>query len=135
MSPITTHVLDTSRGCPAAGLPITLKKQNSDGSFSKIAGGITNNDGRISGLLAQGTLENAVYQMHFDTKTYFDNIGVDGFYPEAVVTFHIQKTDEHYHIYNQKMLYCICYSLSHILHKFLFNILNCHCDKCWSISW
>ena len=98
MSPITTHVLDTSSGSPAAGLPITLSKQNPDGSFTKIAGGTTNSDGRIADLLTANSLECAIYQMHFDTKTYFTTIGVEGFYPEAVVTFHITKLDEHYHI-------------------------------------
>ena len=98
MSPITTHVLDTSLGSPAQGMPISLSIQQPDNSFTVLALGITNEDGRIRDLLEPGSLEPGTYQMRFDTGVYFDNLQIEGFYPEAVITFVIKTTDEHYHI-------------------------------------
>ncbi len=96
-SPITTHILDTHRGCPAAGVSIELKFF--DGSqFVSLAQGVTNDDGRIVGLLAGKELQTGMYQMHFDTKGYHDSLGIEGFYPEVLVTFDIKNTNQHYHI-------------------------------------
>lgn len=97
MSPITTHALDTASGRPAAGLPITLSKQE-DGVWTPLAGGVTNEDGRITDLLTPGSLTTGTYQMRFDTGAYHQKMGVEGFYPEALITFTIQNTNEHYHI-------------------------------------
>lgn len=97
MSPITTHILDTHRGCPAAGVQIVLREQK-DGIFQPIASGKTNEDGRLPGLLAEGTLRPGIYQMYFATEAYHASLGIKGFYPEVVVTFEIVHTDQHYHI-------------------------------------
>lgn len=98
MSPITTHVLDTAKGCPAQGLTITLKQQSSDGSYRTLAQGKTNSDGRITDLLQPNSLVVGTYQMHFDTGGYFRDNQNEGFYPEATITFTIKNTTEHYHI-------------------------------------
>jgi len=97
MSPITTHALDTRSGRPASGLPITLSKREGD-AWRPLASGVTNSDGRIADLLEPGSLTPGVYQMRFDTGAYHEAIGVDGFYPEALITFEIKDTSEHYHI-------------------------------------
>ena len=97
MSPITTHVLDTRLGTPAANLPIRLL-QLQEGHFVEIAGGTTNEDGRIKDLLEEGSLTNGVYKMHFDTGHYHQALGIEGFYPEAVICFEITNTEQHYHI-------------------------------------
>ena len=97
MSPITTHILDTHRGCPAQGVPIQLFQQK-EGSFVLLSEGVTNDDGRIRDLLEEGSLEPGIYKMRFDTKAYHDSLGIKGFYPEALVVFEIIATDEHYHI-------------------------------------
>ena len=97
MSPITTHILDTHRGCPAQDVPIQLFRII-DGQSQLLAQGRTDDDGRIKDLLAPGTLESGTYQMRFDTGAYHAALGITGFYPEAVITFTIGATDEHYHI-------------------------------------
>ena len=97
MSPITTHALDTRSGRPAAGLPISLSKREG-GGWSPLASGVTNSDGRIADLLEPGSLTPGVYQMRFDTGAYHQAQGVEGFYPEALITFEIKETSEHYHI-------------------------------------
>ncbi|MBK05018.1 MAG: hydroxyisourate hydrolase [Deltaproteobacteria bacterium] len=96
-SPITTHVLDTMTGSPAAGLAIKLL-QKQDEQYVQLASGYTNNDGRIVDLLEPGSLTPGIYQMHFDTGEYHHAAGLKGFYPEAVITFEVVSTDEHYHI-------------------------------------
>lgn len=98
MSPITTHVLDTHTGKPASGMPISIHKRQDDGTYQILASGVTNQDGRIRNLLAEGSLEPGVYKMHFDTQTYFRSLNTKGFYPEAVICFEISSIDEHYHI-------------------------------------
>ncbi len=68
MSQITTHVLDTTRGQPAQQLPISLFNQVG-GQWQEMAGGITNSDGRIAGLLADDVvLPAGRYRMHFNTN-------------------------------------------------------------------
>lgn len=98
MSQITTHVLDTTRGQPAAGLPITLFQQTA-GGWTELAGGVTNQDGRIGGLLADDmTLAAGLYRMHFATKTYFDSNKETGFYPYVDIVFELDGSGSHYHI-------------------------------------
>ena len=97
-SPITTHALATNHGMPANDLPIQLSKRKADGTWEQIASGVTNADGRIADLLAPGSLRVGVYQMRFDTGTYFAASDTQTFYPEVLVTFEIKATDEHYHV-------------------------------------
>ena len=97
MSPITTHILDTHRGCPAQGVPIQLFQKQETG-YVLLAEGVTDDDGRIRDLLPEGSLHTGIYQMRFDTKAYHDSLGITGFYPEALVVFEIWETDQHYHI-------------------------------------
>jgi 5-hydroxyisourate hydrolase len=98
MSQITTHVLDTTRGKPAAKVPISLWQQL-DGEWQELAAGITNQDGRISGLLEDSvTLAAGIYRMHFATKAYFDHQGDSGFYPYVDIVFELDDKGDHYHI-------------------------------------
>ena len=52
---LTTHVLDTARGRPAAGLRVTVEARASDGWLA-VGGGVTDADGRVPGLVADGAL-------------------------------------------------------------------------------
>ena len=97
MSPITTHVLDTATGSPAAGLPITLERKTADG-WVTITSAVTNSDGRVANLMEEGTLTAGVYRMTFDTGAYFAANGTLGFYPYVPVPFEIVATDQHYHV-------------------------------------
>lgn len=98
MSQITTHVLDTTRGRPAANLPITLFVQTADG-WIELAGGVTNVDGRIAGLLDDAVrLASGTYRMHFATKAYFDANQETGFYPYVDIVFELDGNGDHYHI-------------------------------------
>ena len=97
MNSITTHILDTHRGCPAHNVPIELRILR-DGVFETLAKGNTNADGRLPGLLAGEALKPGTYQMFFGTKEYHQSLGIQGFYPYVEVTFEIVNTDQHYHV-------------------------------------
>src|SRR4051812_28942130 len=97
MSQITTHILDTTKGKPAADVAITLYHQQSHG-WIEIAEGITNSDGRIANLLPKDlVLELGVYKMNFKVQSYFDQLGVQAFYPFVDIVFKIE-TNDHYHV-------------------------------------
>ena len=97
-SPITTHVLDTATGRPAAGVAVRLECKSEAGQWTQLAEGVTDADGRILDLLAAGRLTVAVYRLTFATGEYFQKSGTDGFYPEVTVVFEIRQPDEHYHV-------------------------------------
>lgn len=98
MSSLSTHVLDTAKGTPAEGLPITLER-GKDGAWTRIGGGVTNNDGRVTALLDDGVeFGTGTYRMTFDTGAYFESCGTDGFYPIVRVEFVVKASDQHYHV-------------------------------------
>ncbi len=97
MSTISTHVLDTARGCPAEGMPIRLERRNGDG-WTLLSEQVTNADGRVGALVPEGRIERGVYRMTFGTEAYHLAREVHGFYPEVSVQFEISATDEHYHV-------------------------------------
>lgn len=99
MSPITTHVLDTSRGRPAAGVAVILEQSAGGASWVERGRGTTDADGRIPALLPDGeALMSGVYRLRFATADYFASLGVRGFYPEVQVTFQVDDPSGHYHV-------------------------------------
>jgi 5-hydroxyisourate hydrolase len=99
MSPITTHVLDTARGRPAAAMTVFLDVRDDSGNWTELARGTTNADGRITDLLANGAvLTPGIYRMRFATGDYFLALGVRGFYPEVQVVVFLDDPAGHYHI-------------------------------------
>lgn len=98
MSPITTHILDTSSGTPAAGVVVTLSLRTKDGTWEMIAEGVTNEDGRVPGLLPDGNkLDTGIYRLHFATGDYFLKRKTDCFHPFVEVFFEV-KDQRHHHV-------------------------------------
>lgn len=93
MSAVTTHVLDTVEGRPAAGVAVVL--EHLDGR--RLAAGVTDADGRLTDL-GPARLEPDSYRLRFDTAAYFAAKRVDTFYPEVAVTFMIVDPDRHHHV-------------------------------------
>ena len=92
MSAITTHVLDTARGLPAAGIHIRLEVRFPDGAWKALGSGVTDAEGRAKNLLPEGVaLTAAVYRLIFDNLP-------DGLYPEIAVAFRVRDASRHYHI-------------------------------------
>lgn len=86
-SGITTHVLDTALGRPAAGVGVRLERVES-GSGVVLAEERTDEDGRIRTLGPTAeALEPGTYRLIFDLADYAQRTGQPTFFPEAVVTF------------------------------------------------
>jgi 5-hydroxyisourate hydrolase len=88
---ISTHVLDTAKGRPAAGIAITLEIAR-DGRFERIADGVTNDDGRLR--LVDDAPEPATYRITFETAAYQP----DGFFPRVAIEFTVRGAAQHYHV-------------------------------------
>ena len=74
MAGITTHVLDTSVGRPAEGVPVVLEQLDGE-EWTEVGSGLTDGDGRLADLLASDRLEAATYRLRFDTAAYFGSRG------------------------------------------------------------
>ncbi|HEX8096570.1 MAG TPA: hydroxyisourate hydrolase [Pyrinomonadaceae bacterium] len=99
MSAITTHVLDTSAGRPAGGVPVVLEVQVSGGGWQVLGQGRTDEDGRLKSLLAADyPFEEGIYRLTFDTAAYFAARNVPGFYPHVTVAFVVHDAAQHYHV-------------------------------------
>lgn len=96
---ISTHVLDTAGGRPAAGVAVTLERRGDDGCWHRAGDGITDDDGRVGALLAEGAEPAAgVYRLTFHLEPWFAERGVDAFYPLAAVVFRVREPAEHHHV-------------------------------------
>lgn len=98
MSTLSTHVLDTSLGRPAAGVAVTLERREA-GVFVELGRGRTDADGRCRELLPAGvSLQLAVYRLRFDTGSYFGERGIASFYPQVSVEFAVHDPSQHHHV-------------------------------------
>ena len=98
MSTISTHVLDTARGRPAAGVRVRLEAAGADG-WDSVGATITDDDGRASDLIGGDVrVEPGVYRLIFDTGTWFAERGVPSFHPHVTVAFEVADSDDHYHV-------------------------------------
>ena len=88
MTELTTHVLDTTNGHPAAGVPVSLQTRV-DAAWTEIAVVTTDADGRTAPLSAAGA------QPH---RLVFNLSGRGGFYPEVAITFEVGADEDHLHV-------------------------------------
>jgi 5-hydroxyisourate hydrolase len=95
---VSTHVLDTSRGRPAAGIAVTLERRVGDG-WLPAGTGETDADGRVKALLADGApAVPGTWRLSFDVRPYFARHGVEAFYPVVEITFTLAAAQEHHHV-------------------------------------
>jgi 5-hydroxyisourate hydrolase len=97
-SPITTHVLDTARGLPAAGVRVTLARETSPGTWARAGQGSTDADGRLRTLLTPGELAAGAYRIVFDAGAYFEGQGVEAFWREIAIEFVVRDGTRHFHV-------------------------------------
>ncbi|MFE7227064.1 hydroxyisourate hydrolase [Nocardioides sp. NPDC057577] len=95
-SAITTHVLDTALGRPAAGVPVRLSRIDPHDTDQSVvlADAITDDDGRVAGL-GPDQVPAGTYQLRFGTAAYYAATGQECFYPQVSVTFAV--TDRRHH--------------------------------------
>jgi len=95
---ITTHVLDTARGRPAAGVGVRLEQWRAP-AWTAVGRGRTDTDGRCRDLLAPpARLESGRYRLVFDTGAYFAEQALSAFFPEVIVDFTIEDAGRKYHV-------------------------------------
>jgi 5-hydroxyisourate hydrolase len=95
---ITTHVLDTSIGKPAAGVAVSLEVMQGTGWAMK-GRGATDADGRARDLLDAGEpLHGGTYRLRFETGAYFRSRGVEAFFPHVEITFVVSEAGRHHHV-------------------------------------
>jgi 5-hydroxyisourate hydrolase len=97
MSQLTTHILDTTQGKPAAGVQIVLYQQHK-ADWKEIVRGFTNHDGRITDWLPKDELLlPGQYKLKFETGDYYKQLMISSFYPFVEVVFSITDSS-HYHV-------------------------------------
>ena len=99
MSAITTHILDTARGEPAAGVHVFLEHQSADGAWRLLGKAKTDQNGRVrDGLAPAGSIARGNYRLRFDTAAHFGTQKRETFFPEVVIVFAITDPAQHHHV-------------------------------------
>ena len=102
MGKLTTHVLDTANGCPAAGMTVALYRL--DGATPTLIRQITlNHDGRADRPLLEGAaFVPGRYRLVFGVAAYFRALGVTldepPFLDEVPLDFGLATVGQHYHV-------------------------------------
>lgn len=95
---ITTHVLDTALGRPAAGVPVDLELADASGGWRAVGRGVTDDDGRLRTLTPAGPVAAGTYRIRFDTATYFAAHAIEGFFPVVEIQFVVRDGAAHHHV-------------------------------------
>lgn len=90
---ITTHVLDTGKGCPGKNIEVKLERLAGK-EWKSVGSGRTNQDGRVTDLL-KTPLEQGAYRLIFETGTYQ---GADHFFSSVTIAFEVRDPKQHYHV-------------------------------------
>lgn len=101
MGALTTHVLDTSRGKPAAGVLVDLYRLGE--AAERVSSALTDDDGRCPGPLLDGDdFQAGEYELVFHAGDYFRGNGLEltdpAFLDHVVIRFGIAAADQHYHV-------------------------------------
>jgi hydroxyisourate hydrolase len=88
---LSTHVLDTALGEPAAGVPVRLERAN-DGGWVAVAAGVTDADGRLRDWVPAEHWHAGTYRLVFDTAAR------SAFFPEVTVVFFVAEPSRHHHV-------------------------------------
>jgi 5-hydroxyisourate hydrolase len=94
---ISTHVLDTARGAPAAGVSVSLWRLDGTQRAEPQGAGETNADGRIGDLL-HGPLVAGTYRLTFDVAGYFKKKGDAPFLGRVTLDLEVVDATRAYHV-------------------------------------
>lgn len=91
---VSTHILDTALGRPAAGVPVRLEP---GGGGAPLAVAVTDADGRVKNWLPQG-LPPGRYRLIFGTGEWLRATGRDSVYLEIAIEVELKEGEKHYHL-------------------------------------
>ena len=99
---LSTHVLDTMHGCPAAGMAVSLFSTQGD-EATLLQRLVLNHDGRTDApLFDNASLRKGTYRLTFDVAAYFKARGVvlpePNFLDRVSLDFGIANAEQHYHV-------------------------------------
>lgn len=94
---LSTHILDTAIGRPAANVSLELAKLGG-GEWHELGRGSTDADGRCKTLLGDAPLETATYRIRFSVAEYYAAQDLTGLYPYVDIVFTVADASQHYHI-------------------------------------
>ena len=102
MGRLTTHVLDTANGCPAANVRVELYRIEVDQRLA-LGNSVTNRDGRLDAPLLEGeALQAGVYELVFHVDEYFlardSGLQQPMFVQQVVLRFGVADASQHYHV-------------------------------------
>ncbi|MBS1822563.1 MAG: hydroxyisourate hydrolase [Acidobacteria bacterium] len=96
---ISTHILDTALGRPAAGVAVSLLRADGGDGWQPLSAQHTDGDGRCRQMLPDGMeLAAGQYRLRFDTGSYYAAQALQGLYPFVEITFTVRESDRHLHI-------------------------------------
>jgi 5-hydroxyisourate hydrolase len=98
MSAITTHVLDLSRGVPAAGVEVSLESADTAGHFTTVARAVTDADGRIRSFGPEPHGGPGRYRLTFRVGEFYAALGADCFFPEVQILFEVKDAEQQQHV-------------------------------------
>ena len=103
MGKLTTHVLDTANGCPAAGMRVVLYRLDAGGAARELKTLALDADGRAGAPLLEGAaLEPGCYRLVFGVAAYFRSRGTalaePPFLDDVPLDFGIASASQHYHV-------------------------------------
>ena len=96
MTSVSTHVLDTARGRPAEGVPVTFDVWD-DGEWQRVGKAETGPDGRVTTLPPAGTAGLVSCRLVFAVREYLVRTHGAAFFGEITVAFEAGP-GEHYHV-------------------------------------
>ena len=95
---LSSHILDITKGTPAAGVTIKLERYDEKGkTWNFVAEKVTDKNGRITDFLPSAKPHRGIFKLTYLTQPYFQKSRIESFYPFIEVVFRI-KDEKHYHV-------------------------------------
>lgn len=95
---ISTHILDTSIGRPAAGVAVTLEERRGP-EWVAIGSAESDSDGRVRSLVPAGReIEPGTHRLRFDVREYFARTARPAFFPSIEIAFVVEDAAERIHV-------------------------------------
>jgi len=94
---LSTHVLNTSSGMPAAGMMVRCQILKGE-TWSDLHSVSTDIDGRAKNFLGSGSLYPGHYRFTFETGAWFAQQHIETFYPSVTIQFHVSDAARHHHV-------------------------------------